>query len=60
MYDSILHASLIIKDTKQSLILYHNIVGLEIDSNRPDLGFPGVWLNDGVGSDGVKCGETRK
>jgi len=36
MYDSILHASLIIKDTKQSLIFYHNILGLEIDSNRPE------------------------
>ena len=47
MYDSILHASLIINDTKQSLIFYHNILGLEIDSNRPDLGFPGAWLNIG-------------
>ena len=47
MYDSILHASLIIKDTKQSLNFYHDILGLSIDENRPDLGFPGAWLNIG-------------
>ena len=47
MYDSILHASLIIKDTKQSLRFYNDILGLAIDTQRPDLGFPGAWLNIG-------------
>ena len=45
MYDSILHASLVIKDTKQSLKFYHNILGMTIDTKRPDLGYPGAWLN---------------
>ncbi len=47
MYTSILHASLIIADTQRSLHFYHNILGLEIDKQRPDLGFPGAWLNIG-------------
>jgi len=47
MYDSILHASLIIKDTKQSLQFYCEILGLTVNANRPDLGFPGAWLNIG-------------
>jgi len=45
MYDSILHASLVIKDTDQSLKFYHEILGMAIDSSRPDLGYPGAWLN---------------
>jgi len=48
MYNSILHASLIIKDTKNSLMFYHDILGLSIDDDRPDLGFPGAWLNIGA------------
>jgi len=47
MYESILHASLIIKDTKQSLEFYNEILGITIDTQRPDLGFPGAWLNIG-------------
>ncbi len=47
MYDSILHASVIIKSTKKSLVFYHDIIGLPIDNTRPDLGYPGAWLNIG-------------
>ncbi len=45
--DSILHASLIVADTKTALDFYHGILGLETDPARPDQGYPGAWLNIG-------------
>lgn len=30
-----------------SLEFYRDILGLEIDRERPDLGYPGAWLNIG-------------
>ncbi len=45
--DSILHASLIVADTKTALDFYQGILGLEMDPARPDLGYPGAWLNIG-------------
>ena len=47
MYNSILHTSVIIANTKESLHFYHDILGMAIDDKRPDLGFPGAWLNVG-------------
>ncbi|MET0066982.1 MAG: VOC family protein [Candidatus Thiodiazotropha sp.] len=41
------HVSLIVADTRRALGFYQDILGLEIDSQRPDLGFPGAWLNLG-------------
>lgn len=43
----ILHSSVIVKDTQVALNFYHDILGLPIDQQRPDLGFPGAWLNIG-------------
>lgn len=43
----ILHASLLVADTQKSLLFYRDVLGLEVDNNRPDLGFPGAWLNIG-------------
>jgi glyoxylase I family protein len=39
------HVSLIVADTNRALAFYHRLLGLPIDPNRPDLGFPGAWLN---------------
>jgi len=47
MFDSILHSSVIVRDTDAALHFYHTILGLEIDHSRPDLGYPGAWLNIG-------------
>ena len=47
MLNSILHSSVLIADTKKSLDFYHKILALEIDHSRPDLGYPGAWLNIG-------------
>ena len=38
------HVSLLVADTARSLAFYNGLLGLEIDANRPDLGFPGAWL----------------
>ncbi len=38
------HASLIVADTTRSLAFYHDLLGLQVDGNRPDLGYPGAWL----------------
>jgi len=47
MFTSILHSSVIIANTEKSLDFYHKILGLEVDHSRPDLGYPGAWLNIG-------------
>ena len=38
------HVSLIVADTARSLTFYRDLLGLEVASNRPDLGYPGAWL----------------
>lgn len=38
------HVSFIVEDLNISLAFYQEVLGLEIDSNRPDLGYPGTWL----------------
>jgi len=43
----ILHASVIVSDTQRALAFYHDVLGLPVLANRPDLGYPGAWL--GVG-----------
>ena len=38
------HASIIVKDAQASCDFYQKLLGLET-LNRPDLGFPGFWLD---------------
>lgn len=38
------HASLIVSDTDKSLVFYQDLLGLQLDPSRPDLGYPGAWL----------------
>ncbi len=47
MLTKLAHVSLIVRDTQRALQFYQKILKLEVDSSRPDLGFPGVWLNIG-------------
>jgi glyoxylase I family protein len=42
---SIHHVSLIVKNTAKALEFYRDLLGLDVDPNRPDLGFPGAWLS---------------
>jgi glyoxylase I family protein len=41
------HASLIVSDTQKALEFYQHFLGLQVDETRPDLGYPGAWLNIG-------------
>ena len=41
------HVSLIVADTCKALTFYVDILGMKIEPDRPDLGFPGAWLNIG-------------
>jgi glyoxylase I family protein len=43
------HVSLLVADTVRALDFYCGVLGLEIEPARPDLGFPGAWLNIGGG-----------
>ncbi len=38
------HVSLLVADTHRAASFYHDILGLEICKDRPDLGFAGAWL----------------
>jgi len=38
------HASLIVKDLNIALAFYQQVLGLETDDSRPELGYPGAWL----------------
>lgn len=41
---NILHASVIVSDTKRALEFYHGVLGLQVADDRPELGYPGAWL----------------
>ena len=43
------HCSLIVANTAKALEFYMGILGLELDESRPDLGYPGAWLQVGDG-----------
>jgi len=39
------HVSVLVRDTGRALEFYRDILGLEIDSGRPELAYPGAFLN---------------
>jgi glyoxylase I family protein len=42
------HSSIIVADTPRALVFYCDLLGLEQDISRPDIGYPGAWLNVGA------------
>ena len=44
---AIQHVSVIVADTKRALLFYRDVLGLAVDPQRPDLGYPGAWLTIG-------------
>ena len=44
---SLHHASFIVANTEKSLVFYCEVLGLQ-QIDRPDLGFPGAWLQLGA------------
>ncbi len=43
------HVSVLVADTDRALAFYRDVLGLSVDGARPDLGFPGAWLDLGAG-----------
>jgi len=41
------HVSLIVAHTERSLRFYRDLLGLKVAQDRPDLGYPGAWLELG-------------
>lgn len=41
------HASLIVASTERSLEFYRDLLGIPVCADRPDLGYPGAWLQLG-------------
>lgn len=41
------HASLLITDLERALAFYRDVLGMSVSEARPDLGYPGVWLETG-------------
>ncbi len=41
------HVSFLVADVQRSLAFYRDILALEADPARPDLGYPGAWLRTG-------------
>ncbi len=41
------HTTLLVADLNESLKFYRDLLGLQLDDKRPDLGFTGVWLQAG-------------
>lgn len=52
---SLLHASLLIADVARSRAFYEGVLGLAINPDRPDLGFPGIWYDVGNGQIHLLC-----
>ena len=44
---TIAHASFIVAETERALRFYRDVLQLQVDSSRPDLGYPGAWLRIG-------------
>ena len=47
MIKTIAHVSVLVSDTDRALVFYRDVLGLSVDPSRPDLGYPGAWLNVG-------------
>jgi len=43
----IAHATFIVSNLQSALAFYQGVLGLALDSNRPDLGFAGAWIDVG-------------
>ena len=41
------HCSLIVADTGKALEFYKGILDLDVDESRPDIAYPGAWLQVG-------------
>lgn len=47
-FPAIAHVSLVVNDTVRALHFYRDLLGLTVNPQRPDLGYPGAWLDIGA------------
>lgn len=40
----VVHAGVLVADTTRSLGFYRDVLGMQLDNSRPNLGYPGAWL----------------
>jgi glyoxylase I family protein len=45
---AIQHVSVLVADTERAVTFYRDVLGLPVDPQRPDLGYPGAWLAIGT------------
>jgi len=45
---AIQHVSVLVADTERALRFYRDVLGLPVEPQRPDLGYPGAWLAIGA------------
>lgn len=43
------HSSVIVADTERALRFYRDVLQFPVNSTRPELGYPGAWLDIGGG-----------
>jgi len=43
----LVHAGLLVENTARALGFYQGVLGLQVYDARPDLGYPGAWLQVG-------------
>lgn len=46
-YHSLVHASVLVRDTAEALAFYCGVLGMPQEPSRPDLGYPGAWVQVG-------------
>ncbi len=46
---SLHHVSVLVADTARALVFYQQVLGMEIEPERPALRYPGAWLRLGNG-----------
>jgi glyoxylase I family protein len=47
MINAIHHVSMIVENTERALEFYCDVLGLEKNKSRPEMAFPGAWLQIG-------------
>ncbi len=47
-YPALAHASVLVRDTATALAFYCGVLDMPLDAARPDLGYPGAWLDLGA------------
>ena len=45
--NEVVHVGLLVEDTTRSVAFYQGVLGLGLNMTRPDLGYPGAWIQVG-------------